>query len=308
MGGAVIFAAMALVPSTRLVGALLSLIWIPACLLRWIMVRKATDNTRLRVGLSVVTSLVMVVLAVANSPTPAPVSHRIPTPTSTPVALAPTNGPGATAPPAAARPSDPGYAQSDYELGVPNAVHTLPCPTEVALYVAFGTAMTGVTVNARGPVHLTILTTLINGQTQTRTADLDTQHAQTMANFLGVNAADIGGMRVTASDGGNGAAGSCFVQEATNTGPTDNQACRAKHWPRAIPIDVIGLSYDDAEGSMRELECFKVTTARSTIDGHDVGTDTIYTHQDTSIVSTNPPSGTLVRHDQPISLAVTPIN
>lgn len=34
------------------------------------MVRKATDSTRLRVGLSVATSLVMVILAVANSPAP----------------------------------------------------------------------------------------------------------------------------------------------------------------------------------------------------------------------------------------------
>jgi hypothetical protein len=208
----------------------------------------------------------------------------------------------------ALRPPDPGYAQGGYELGVPNAVHTLACPTEVALYVAFGTAMTGVTVDAHGPVHLTILTTLIDGQTESRTADLDTQDAQTVVTLPGVNAADIGGMRVTASDGGNGAGGSCFVQEATNSGPTDYQACRAKRWPRPIPIDVIGLSYDDAEGSMRELECFNVTTARSAVDGHDVGTDTIYTHQETSIIGTDPPPGTLVRNDQPITLAVTPIN
>jgi hypothetical protein len=89
---------------------------------------------------------------------------------------------------------------------------TPPCPAALAQFVPYGTAMTGLTIDARVSVQLSVVTTLTSGQTDTETTSLDAQHAQAVGMLASINAANIRSMRITATDGSNGADGTCLAQ------------------------------------------------------------------------------------------------
>jgi hypothetical protein len=208
-------------------------------------------------------------------------------------------------------PLAPFAAIPGYELGVaPSGDGQVPpCPTEVAAWqksiISEGTSLS---VSARGPVHLTARATLQDGSVVDQNTFVDASHSEAVLEFAANLPSDIKRLVLTADAGGKGEAGKCAASMILPGGPSINDICKKEPWPQQIPSDVIGLTYDDATTSTRELGCFNVGSAISTTDGHDVGNDTIKTHHPTTIAKSEPVVGTAVAIDTVVNLIVRPVS
>ena len=199
------------------------------------------------------------------------------------------------------------YAVTGYELGAPPAQGTpTGCPSEVANWErSIVSPGTQVSVSARGPVSLTVRIVRTDGTTDIQASSIDGSHAQTFIESPSTQPDNVQRVELTATAGGQGIAGSCQVEPAATTG-SENAYCQSKQWPQRIPADVIDLDYQDATIASRELGCFNITTAKSTLDGHDVGDERVPNIGSYTIVSVRPSVGTAVMLDTPVTLRVRP--
>ncbi len=202
--------------------------------------------------------------------------------------------------------SDSAYAVGGFELGVSSSRADAVCPYEVATWIKSLTS-DGLTVDvsARGPVGLTVTIKTTDGAKVVQHALLDSHHSESLIDVPSVNDKTAQSVTLAATSGGKGTGGTCLVAPASGS-MTGTDYCNAKSWPQSILADVVGLSWDDATTSFRELGCFLLGKSISTRDGHDVGQDTIDNHGSTEILSVRPGPGSRVGQSTVVNLKVRP--
>jgi hypothetical protein len=202
------------------------------------------------------------------------------------------------------------YAVPGYVLGVaPISGATPVCPFEVATWdKSLLGNWTTVSVSARGPVELSTTASLSDGGSETERTSVAGQDSETLVDLKEVAPDSAQRVVITASDGPQGKGGTCEVWSINRDTPAGTAAdvCNGKPWPLAVPKDVLGLRFDEAGMSDRELSCFNISAAISTVDGHNVANDPANQAANWIVVGVSPAPGAIVDANTPINVQVKP--